>query len=236
MNRMLAYSLNDFKLVFRDSSLRIFWIMPFMILMMINLLLPYLCEQYPVIKEYVPYVLMMSILQTANMFSFIYSLVLIDEKDTQVAKVYGVMPVSHFAFTITRMLVPFLMSVGFSILILYTQPFYQMSFGAIVNLSILSGLMAPIIAIAIAILSKNKMDGMTWNKFFGLPISLPILAFFVPVAYQSFFGILPTHWLFQSFDNVLTFESYWFNFFIGIIFSILLISALTYKFIRVHFR
>ena len=51
---------------------------------------------------------MATTMQGSLIFGFIYSMVLIDEKDTNVAKVYGILPVSKFWFVIFRLIAPFL--------------------------------------------------------------------------------------------------------------------------------
>ena len=125
MNQLIKTSISDFKLIFRDPSLRVFLVMPFLALAVVNLLLPYLIANYEGVETYVPYVLMAAALQMSTMFSFIYSMVLIEEKDTEVAKVYGVLPVSKSGFIAFRLMIPFLLSTIFTITILEMQPFYN---------------------------------------------------------------------------------------------------------------
>ena len=43
---------------------------------------------------------------------------------------------------------------------------------------------------------------MMFNKAFNMLILIAIAAFFVPEKIKHPFGIFPTHWIFQSIDNV----------------------------------
>ena len=73
---------NDFKVVYREPSLRIFLVLPFLIIWGVYSLLPYLCQTYEVICPYISYILMATMVQSSTMFGFIYCMVFIDEKDT----------------------------------------------------------------------------------------------------------------------------------------------------------
>jgi fluoroquinolone transport system permease protein len=53
---------------------------------------------------------MLASMQGSVAFGFIYSMVLVDEKDTGVAKVYGILPVSQFWFVVFRLIPPFFLA------------------------------------------------------------------------------------------------------------------------------
>jgi len=116
---------NDFKVVYREPSLRLFFIIPFLLILVVKVFLPALCENYPVVSDYIPYILMGASIQTSTMFGFIYSMVFIDEKDTQVARVYGILPVSKPLHLIVRLSIPFGVATLFTWMILQFQPFYE---------------------------------------------------------------------------------------------------------------
>jgi len=197
MGKLLNIALSDFKLVFRNPALRIFLIMPVLVLGLVLLLLPYLMEIYPIIAEYLPYIMMAALMQCSTMFGFIYAMVLIDEKDTGVAKVYGVLPVAQLKFLMNRLFGPVVYSTLFNSILLYFQPYLEMSLIEMGFIALLSSLIAPILALLTSTLSKNKMEGMTWFKILNLFVNLPIVAFFFP-DYRYAFGIFPTFWPFQA--------------------------------------
>lgn len=227
--------INDFKVVFREPSFRLFFFIPFLLIFVVNVFLPYLCENYPIVRDYIPYVLMGASIQTSTMFGFIYSMIFIDEKDTQVARVYGVLPVSKTFHLIARLTIPFAVATLFTWMILQFQPFYELPFLANLLVAMLAALLAPFIAVGVAVVSRNKVEGMTWLKVFNTPVIVPLLAFFVAPAYQLFFGLIPTHWTFQTLNNVIEQTSFWGNWIIGLSYHLLLLALLLRLFVRRHY-
>ncbi len=179
--------------------------------------------------------MMAATMQNSLIFGFIYSMVLIDEKDTSVAKVYGILPVSKFWFVIFRLIAPFLYSTIATFLMLFAEPFYEITLISNFIYSTLAGLVAPMMILFVAITAKNKIEGMTWQKLFNIPISLPLLAFFVPVSVSFLFAIFPTFWAYQGFHNLISGESSALYFSIGLAYSLLLIGLLAQKFSKNHF-
>jgi len=234
MNHLILLSIIDFKLIFRDPSLRIFLVMPFMVFAIILLVLPILVEQYEGVETFVPIVLMGATMQTSTMFGFIYSMVMIHEKDIEVAKVYGVMPVSKMGYVASRLVVPFIISTLMTFILLVWQPFYELSILPMILLSMLCGLMTQVLSLLVTVLSKNKMEGMTWFKLANLLVTIPLLAFFIS-KYTFAFGIIPTHWAYQGLNNMIEGESCWTSLSIGFIFSLGLIYLLLKRFAKVHF-
>jgi fluoroquinolone transport system permease protein len=236
MEKLIKVAINDFKLVFRDNSLKFFFVFPILNLLVVRYGLPYVAENFVVLKDYILIILMFVANQGSLIFGFIYSMVLIDEKDTNVAKVYGILPVSKFWFVLFRLIAPFIFATLATFLILLVEPFYDISI--ILNLvySALAGLIAPMMVLFVAIMAKNKLEGMTWQKLFNIPVTLPVLAFFVPASFSFFFAILPTHWAYQGFNNLIKGESYVFYLFIGFIFNFLLIGTMAQRFSKSHFQ
>src|SRR3989338_2083089 len=178
MKHLLKLAVTDFKLIFRDPSLRIFLVMPLLIFATVLLALPWVVESFEGAEKYVPIVLMGATMQSSTMFGFIYSMVLINEKDIHVARVYGILPVSKIGFVASRLVFPFALSTGTTFALLAVQPFYTFSLVSMALLAILCGLLAPLLTLLVCIMSKNKMEGMTWFKFINLLISAPLAAFF----------------------------------------------------------
>ncbi|MDQ3634204.1 MAG: hypothetical protein M3405_06800 [Acidobacteriota bacterium] len=236
MEKLIKVAINDFKLVFRDKSLRFFFIFPILNLLVVRYGFPFVIKSFPVLKDYIPIILMAVTMQGSMIFGFIYSMVLIDEKDTRVAKVYGILPISKFWFVIFRLIAPFLFSTLATFLILIVQPFYGLSIITNIFYSALTGLVAPMMVLFVAMMSKNKIEAMTWQKLFNLPVSLPLLAFFVPVTFSIFFTILPTHWAYQGFNNLINGEDFAIYLVVGFAYSFFLIYLMAQKFSKTHFK
>ncbi|MEM9821190.1 MAG: hypothetical protein AAF985_08970 [Bacteroidota bacterium] len=232
---MWVILINDFKVVFRAPALRVFFFIPFLFIALVNGFFPYLCERYPVVQDYMAYFLMGATVQTSTMFGFIYSMIFIDEKDTQVAKVYGILPVSKTVHLLGRLSIPFIVATFFTWLMLQFQPFYALSIWGNLMIAFLSAFLAPFIALGVALIARNKVEGMTWLKVFNTPVIAPIGAFFLSPAYQFLFGILPTHWSFQALNDLILQNSYALNWSIGLLYYLLLLTGMIRLFVRRHY-
>jgi len=161
MKKLIQVAVNDFRLVFRDNSLKIFLALPILNLLVIRYGLPYVAEVFEVLRDYIHIILMFATMQGSIAFGFIYSMVLVDEKDTNVAKVYGILPVSKFWFVVFRLIPPFLLAAIATVLLLLFEPFYNLPVISNLVYSALAGLVAPLMILFIAIVAKNKIEAMT---------------------------------------------------------------------------
>ena len=235
METLIKVAINDFRLVFRDNSLKIFLALPLLTLVIVKYAVPYIVGIYPVIKDYIPIILMMATTQGSTAFGFIYSMVLVDEKDTNVAKVYGILPISKVWFVVFRLIPPFVLATLTTFLLLLVEPFYGFPVIQSLVYSMLVGLIVPLMIMFVAIPAKNKMEAMTWQKIFNLPIVLPIAAFYVPASFSFLFMIFPTFWAFQGLDSLINSGNFWLYMLIGFAQSILFIGLMVQRFTRNHF-
>lgn len=236
IKKLVKVAGNDFRLVFRDNSLKIFLVLPLFNLIVIRCAVPYLAGVYPILADYINVILMLATMQGATAFGFIYSMVLIDEKDTQVAKVYGVLPVSKFWFAAFRLLPPFFLAVLMTFLLLLVEPFYGLPIISTLALSTLAGLVAPMMILLTAIVAKNKIEAMTWQKLFNIPLFLPVLFLFIPVPVSLVFALSPTYWAFQGLQGLIEGKSFWGYILIGLAHSVLLLALLVKRFTGSHFK
>lgn len=236
MKKLARVAVNDFRLVFRDNSLKIFILLPLLTLIVCRYAVPYVAGIYPVLHDYIHIILMLATTQGATAFGFIYSMVLVDEKDTSVAKVYGILPVSKFWFVVFRLILPFVIATLTTFLLLLVEPFYGFPIIHSLVYSMLVGLIVPLMILFIAIVAKNKIEAMTWQKIFNLPLLLPVLAFFVPASFSALFAVFPTFWAYQGFNSLINGGNFWFYMSIGFAYSILLVMLLINRFIRNHFQ
>lgn len=236
MKKLVKVAVNDFRLVFRDNSLKIFIILPLLTLPVIRYGVPYVAGVYEVLQDYIPIILMLATMQGAVAFGFIYSMVLVDEKDTQVAKVYGILPVSKFWFVVFRLIPPFFLATLATVLLLLVEPFYGLPVVSNLVYSTLAGLVSPLMILVVATIAKNKIEAMTWQKLFNIPLYLPILAFFVPASFSLIFAVFPTFWAYQGFNFLINGGNSAVYMLIGFAHSILLLVWLIKRFTRSHFK
>lgn len=235
MKQLLTVSLSDFKMIFRDPTLRVFFLLPIMVFAVINGALPWLISKYPVVEEYAIYVVVIATIEVTQMFGFIYSIVLIEEKEQEVSKVYGVMPISRISFTLFRMLIPVIITILLTWLILILQPFYDIPLAYSLLFSLIAGLVVPPYVLLVAVMSKNKMEGMVWIKVVNLAVVVPAAAFFIPKSFGWLFGFLPTHWAFQGLHDLMLNESFVLELAAAAGLLVLFTTLLLRRFSKTHF-
>jgi fluoroquinolone transport system permease protein len=236
MKKLIKVALNDFRLVFRDNSLKIFIALPLLILLVIRYAVPYIAGIYEFLGNYTGIILMLGTMQGSVAFGFIYSMVLVDEKDTSVAKVYGIMPVSKSWFVVARLIPPFVLATLATFALLLVEPFFGVPVIPNLVYSMLTGLVAPIMILFVAIIARNKIEAMTWQKLFNIPLFLPILAIFIPSSLIFVLAIFPTFWAYKSFDLLIEGGNFWLYILIGFAHTILLLSWMIKRFTKSHFN
>lgn len=202
MNKILKLAIADFKIIFRDSSLKTFLFLPILLFALFLWFLPIMVEKYDFLIPYLPIFIVVGVIENTQTFCFINSMVLLDEKETGVAKEYGIVPLTKFEYLISRFLLPYLFTVFINVLFLELQPFFAIDFGINLIISLLTALVIPLYVLGINSVSMNRMQGMIYIKAFNMLVLVPIAAFFVPEKIKHIFGIFPSHWIFQSIDNI----------------------------------
>ncbi|MFC1236420.1 hypothetical protein [Vibrio sp. F74] len=201
MNKVLKLSITDFKIIFRDKSLKGMLLLPIFLFVLIVWGVPALVERYDFLVTYLNLFLIIAVIENTQAFSFISTMVLIDEKENDVAKVYGVVPLSKFEYIVSRFLIPYLITLLLNVVLFMVQPFFDIEFSDNVLISMLAALVVPVYALSINSIAQNRMQGMIYIKAFNMLVLLPVCAFFVPEKLKHLFGIFPTHWIFQSVEN-----------------------------------
>lgn len=235
MNKIVKLAITDFNLIFRDSSLRSFFFLPIVLFVLIIWAVPSLVETYNFLIPYVPVFLAVAVVENTQMFCFISTMVLIDEKETDVAKVYGVVPLTKGAYIFSRFLIPYLFTMLLNIIMLLAQPFFDIPFGINLMISGLAALIVPVYVLSINSIVQNRMQGMVYVKAFNMLVLIPLAAFFVPENIKHVFGIFPTHWLFQSIDYAAQGLSITYYTIVGFLFFIILVWFVSKQFSKKHF-
>lgn len=202
MNRLLVLSANDFRMVFRDPLLRIFLLMPLLVFAIIKWLLPLIVDAFPAIQPYDYVILMWACMQAATMFGFINGFVFLEEKDENVFSALRVVPVS------ASMLIAFRMALGVAISMLISWLILQ--FGGILSvmdwqiwlIALQYGMLAPLLALLLAVFARNKLEGLAQFKIYNLIVNLPILIYFLDYQGLHALAIIPTYWSFRCVEAI----------------------------------
>lgn len=202
MNKIIKLAIADFKIIFRDPSLKVFLFLPILMFALFIWFLPIMVEKYAFLTPYIPIFIFVGIIENTQTFSFINSMVLLDEKETGVAKTYGVVPLSNFEYLVSRFIFPYIFTFSINTLFLKIQPFIPIEIKTNIIISLLTGLIVPLYVLGINTIATNRMQGLIYVKAFNMLILIPIAAFFIPGQFKHIFAMLPTHWIFQTVENL----------------------------------
>ena len=192
---------HDFKVVFRDSTLRVFLVLPVIIFLLILLLVPYIAGRYEAVAPYQRFILIASSVQMLQMFGFMYSMMLIDSKEIGVAKVYGIAPISKTRLLGTQLLFPFTATFVLTFLLFLCQQLVNYTILQSIFAALLVTSLLPLYILFVVTLSGNRVEGMVWLKTVNILLILPLLAFFLDSVVKYIFYLLPSYWLFQYLDS-----------------------------------
>lgn len=235
MKKVLRLAVTDFKIVFRDPSLRSFLVLPVILFVLVVWALPLLVAKYDFLRDYVTLFIIVAAIENTQVFSFITTMVLIDEKETNVAKVYAVVPLTGFEYLLSRFIFPFLFTVFLNIVLFSVQPFFEISWMVNLYLSLLIALIVPVYVLSINSLVDNRLQGMVYIKAANLIVLLPMAAFFLQSKFNFLFGLFPTHWIFRTINQALVSHEYIGNSIVAWIFFLVLLGGTAYTFRIKHF-
>ena len=225
MKPMLRYIRNDMRLIFRDPILYVMLFVPFLIISLLRFGLPPLTGAAPVLEPYTRIILGTFCMVIAMFPAFIYSFVMLDEKDQDVLTVIRVLPISSMEFLSFRLLFITVFSYIFIVLKIALTGFLSWSPLKILIASLPVSLVAPVMTLFMAGFARNKIEGTTWMKGLNFILFLPLLSYFVHGSYEYILGILPVYWIFKMFDPGFSSFPFHLNYIIALVFHFALLLA-----------
>ena len=230
MKKVIPFVLGDLKLVFRDRMLSLFFFAPILLILFVRLFVPYLTAAYPFVEGYHLYVMMFAGMQTAIIFGFITSFMILEEKDEHVVDVIRILPVSASFFILYRVLFgTFFSALGAFLLINLGGIAYPGFFNSLL-LSLQYGLVAPLITIIIGTFAQNKIEGMAWFKGINLLLILPVLSFFISGIIKYLFALVPIFWTYSLYATSLASRKVGWTFSVGILIYLTVLLVLFKQF------
>jgi hypothetical protein len=224
------------KLIFRDPVLYVLLLVPFIIISLLRFGLPALEAVFPALGPYRIVILATFCLVTAMFPAFIYSFIMLDEKDQDVIAVFRVLPVSSLEFLSFRLLFISVFSFVFVVLTISLTRLVSWSLARVFLVSLPVSLVAPAITLFIVGFAHNKIEGATWMKGLNFVMFLPVISYFIRGSYEYLLGILPVYWLFKIFDAGFSAMPFRINLPVAIAYHVALLFAGVAVFRRKVFR
>jgi fluoroquinolone transport system permease protein len=234
MRVVLAFARNDLRSVGRDSLLVGAALAPWLLVAGVRLLVPaataWLANAHGV--DLVPYYpLLLSLLCLLNiplLFGMMTGFLMLEERDDRVLAALRVTPLSLRRYLLYRLGTALLLStavilIGLPLTGLMAAPVWP----PLPVLALLGGLTAPLVALLMAAIAGNKVEGMALSKAFGLLPLGALVAFFIDGEWQWLLGVLPSYWPVRAFWLVSAGGAAWGEVAIGVAYHALLLAALT---------
>lgn len=230
MKRIIALSINDFRIVFRDRILLVLFLIPVFMIGLLYFGIPNLFQAYPFLVEYHAVIVGALCIVTSISPAYVISFIMLDEKDEDLIKLIRVLPLKPLYFILYRLTFVFVFTVIASFLTILASGLHLPVFG-LISLSLLTSLVGPIITLLIVTFAKNKIEGLTFLKAINFLCILPVLSFFTGFIGKIFLAFVPTFWIINAFDEATSLISGYFYLYIGFILHLVLLIVL-YKFFK----
>lgn len=133
-----------------------------------------------------------------SMFGMMYGFIFLDYKDEKIFEALELTPIGNGRLLILRLIIPYVLSVSitaFSLLLVDKN----IPILLLILIVLLSGLNAPLYALILGVIAKNKIQGMSIQKVSGILMIIPIISYFLKGPYVVILGIDPIFWNFQAF-------------------------------------
>jgi hypothetical protein len=225
MIRLIIQLKNDTRLIFRDPILYVMLFVPWLIIGILRFGLPPLTGYFPGLVPYMKVILGTFCIVISMFPAFIYSFVLLDEKDQDVLTVIRILPVSSIAFIVIRLILITFISYVYVVLTILITGLLDWSPFKTVLVSLPISLVAPVMTLFMAGMARNKIEGTTWMKGLNFIMFLPVLSYFIEGNYEYALGILPVYWIFKMFDPGFSVIPFRINFLFALVFHLTLLYA-----------
>jgi fluoroquinolone transport system permease protein len=207
----LAYA--DTRLVWRDPLLKWVLLLPIGLALLLRALIPRAHDALLVFAgfeaaPYYPLVMGGYLMTASGIVGMVVGFLLLDEQDAHTLTALRVTPLSMRRYLAYRVTVPLLVAnastlLGYSIIGITPLPF-----SALLAISAVGALSAPLLALVLATAAPNKVAGLAVVKVLNGLNLLPIAAFFLPTPLQYVAGIIPTYWPMRAFWSAAAGEDY----------------------------
>jgi hypothetical protein len=148
--------------------------------------------------------------------AFIFTFIMLDEKDLEVLAAIRVLPVSSSMFILYRLLFISLFSFFFNLLILILSNLTGWSIVKMLLVSLPLALVSPASCLMITAFASNKIVGTTWMKGLNFLFMIPVLTYIFDGGWEYILGILPYYWIFKIYDPGFQVLPFTVNFAIGL--------------------
>jgi fluoroquinolone transport system permease protein len=187
-----------------------------------------LTEYYPVLLSY------FFIGMCPIVFGAVIGFLLLDEKDDRTLSALQVTPMPLSSYLIYRVSVPIILTIVMFFIIFPLANLTTFDVRMILICGIASAPMAPMLALFLASIAENKIQGFALMKLTGIFLLAPIFAYFVTSNWELAFGLLPTYWPLKVYWMLSAGEAnVWLYVFVAVVYQLLVTYFFAKRFYKV---
>lgn len=188
--------------IIRDDMLWAVCIAPLLTALLFRFGIPYaetlLCARFQRQSIFADYYLLFDLvlcLMPSYMFCFASAMVMLTERDENMAGYMAVTPVGKAGYVLSRLVLPAAISIPFSILLTKFFSLAYWDYLILLEAGLLMSLLSVAIALIIFSFSRNRVEGIAMGKMSGLMIFGLAVPFFVLSDAQYLVAFLPSFWV-----------------------------------------
>ncbi len=223
--RTLVLIKSDLKNILRDRSMVFILIAPILILLIIRTVPPIYETYFPFMVEYRPLILGFFIMLIPMLAGFMFSFMMLDEKDQCLFPVFRVTPFSFNQLILYRIGIITLLGFLLSLIFLLASGLLEIRIYQVILLTLLSSLSGPIFMLVILSLARNKIEGVTYYKMLNMLFILPVAGIFIESPLRYAFGIIPFFWVYEAFETLTNPNKFLINMSIGYLLHLVVLAG-----------
>ncbi len=205
------------------------WLMPLILQWIGDLISVDIMAHYPPIMGYALLVL------TPFLAATVVGFLLLDQRDDGTLTALQVTPLSINGYLLYRLTVPMAAGILATLIVIPLSGIVQLSFLQLLLIAIGAAPLAPLMALTLAVIAQNKVQGFAVMKASGIVLLPPLVAYFVQGPWQLLLALVPTYWpammLWTAGEPL-----FWIFWIVGILYQLLLLLILARRFNTVMSR
>jgi hypothetical protein len=152
------------------------------------------------LKPYFPLIISWMALQAVPLIlGAVVGMMLLDERDDGSLLALRVTPLPLTHYALYRAAVPVMLSVVMCIVSVYVIGLWIPATAPLIAVSVMAALEGPMLALTIATIAGNKVEGLALMKGISIFMWAPVLAWFVDPPWRWLVGLVPTYWPAEAF-------------------------------------
>ncbi len=183
---------HELKNIIRDKMYAFFMVYPVIISVIAYFLIPYLRDLNPIAANITFLTLL---LMNGYIFGVVTAFTLLDDQDDNVLLSLKITPISVRLYVLFKLILSYVLGIISTLLILISVNYLsQADLSHILFMLILAPLQGPLIALLIASVSRNKVEGFVIMKLSGLILMVPIASLFFFDWKEILIYVFPGFW------------------------------------------